>query len=244
MREKQPADHLVDLQAEKHLADQHTEEHLADQQTTEHLADQHTAEHLADQQTAEHLALVRHLAEERAAQLSTAHKLVEERAAYWKAVSESQIDALSKASVEKGLDVNVRPITEDAQVMWKSSLTAPSGDLLTSKSAADDKSDLWRMMESSQYTQIGGESGEKIYACTMCEKSYSYMAGLRRHLRMTHSGERPYKCDVCAMGFTQSTDLKRHFRIHTGEKPYKCSTCGKAFTQSGTLTVHMRTHIL
>ena len=110
------------------------------------------------------------------------------------------------------------------------------------------------------------QSGENLYACSLCEKRFSSQDALRRHTNIhigkhkcpecgrccgsrphlaehmrSHSGEKPFLCTVCGKRFTQSRHLVVHSRIHSAEKPYTCHLCHKTFSQNN-LNRHLRVH--
>ncbi|XP_008417032.1 zinc finger protein OZF-like isoform X2 [Poecilia reticulata] len=84
-------------------------------------------------------------------------------------------------------------------------------------------------------------TGEKLFLCTVCGKSFRQQNHLTVHMR-THTGEKPFPCVICGKNFTLQMVLTKHIRTHTGEKPFSCLTCGKSFRHSGTLSQHTRIH--
>ncbi|GAQ90268.1 hypothetical protein KFL_006200080 [Klebsormidium nitens] len=84
-------------------------------------------------------------------------------------------------------------------------------------------------------------SGERPYACTVCDVTFSQKGTRDRHER-THTGERPYTCTECDATFAQGGDLRRHNMTHTGERPYACTECDATFARGGALRRHNRTH--
>ncbi|KAI8442235.1 hypothetical protein MSG28_005811 [Choristoneura fumiferana] len=115
------------------------------------------------------------------------------------------------------------------------------------------------------------KEGEKRYACTLCDKSFTRIYGLRYHMAK-HSNLRKYLCPRCGKcfhnanglrqhdnshhetgqfkcGFCHKTyksrqSLKEHFRVahSNNRKLFVCVTCGKSFTAKSTLMMHIRSH--
>ena len=86
-------------------------------------------------------------------------------------------------------------------------------------------------------------TGEKLYPCEFCEKSFTARSHLKTHRRI-HTREKPYACEFCEKSFTQSSTLKSHRRIHTGEKPFGCDSCDKRFSDRKSLRHHKTSHTI
>ncbi|KAM6208859.1 uncharacterized protein WM294_017822 isoform 1-T1 [Sarcoramphus papa] len=87
-------------------------------------------------------------------------------------------------------------------------------------------------------------SGERLYLCTECQKTFKLKIGLLKHKQM-HTKKNQvssYICTDCGKSFGRHADLIRHQRTHTGERPYKCTECEKSFMEKPRLTNHLRTH--
>ena len=82
----------------------------------------------------------------------------------------------------------------------------------------------------------------KSYECTTCQKLFTTPHGLEVHVRRTHSGERPYACDVCNKTFGHVVSLSQHRAVHTHERTFECKQCGKTFKRSSTLSTHLLIH--
>jgi len=84
-------------------------------------------------------------------------------------------------------------------------------------------------------------SGEHLYKCQYCEKSFGTLPALRSHDLM-HNGEKSHVCNICGRGFLRPRALVFHLRIHTGERPYSCDVCGKTFGNPTIRCIHMKKH--
>ena len=51
-----------------------------------------------------------------------------------------------------------------------------------------------------------------IVQCPDCSKTFAQSGHLTLHIRRVHTGEKPYACDVCEFSCATSGDLARHMR--------------------------------
>ena len=56
-----------------------------------------------------------------------------------------------------------------------------------------------------------GDEEKYPLTCELCEKSYSDVYGLRRHVSAVHEKLRPFECSKCSKTFSENTKLKIHF---------------------------------
>ncbi|XP_026679997.1 zinc finger protein 891-like [Diaphorina citri] len=86
-------------------------------------------------------------------------------------------------------------------------------------------------------------SGEKPYACQVCDKRFSVKSSMVAHVN-THTHARTYPCHLCARNFACMSSLKVHMRLHSGSRPFICPVegCGKTFRTSGHCKSHTMIH--
>lgn len=92
-------------------------------------------------------------------------------------------------------------------------------------------------------TPNGIEKDEKkVYPCQLCDKKYSTMTNIYRHVRAQHSC---FLCSLCMNMFELENELKEH--IHkcpkSDEKKPQCVVCMQYFSNSWSLTRHIKIHV-
>ena len=141
----------------------------------------------------------------------------------------------------------------------------------TSKSQAGNINSAKGNMWESQAGNVGehGGSGEQVFKCNKCDKSFNEKEELNKHRRthlpekrfecnqcgkcfrhkgnlnqhkITHTGIKAFKCNYCNRCFGHKGHLNEHKRIHTGERPFKCNQCNRSFSRAGILQQHKLTH--
>ncbi|KAI9003855.1 hypothetical protein DFJ74DRAFT_713376 [Hyaloraphidium curvatum] len=55
---------------------------------------------------------------------------------------------------------------------------------------------------------------ERLFACTICDKTYTTHGNLVRHQKL-HTGSKPYTCDLCSLSFARNDHLKSHRAKHS-----------------------------
>ena len=76
--------------------------------------------------------------------------------------------------------------------------------------------------EESKYDLKKHCKGKKDHRCDSCDKSFSRLYTLEKHLHTVHDGFNDHKCEFCGKSFTQAPSLKKHIcKIHNGHKNHK-----------------------
>lgn len=133
--------------------------------------------------------------------------------------------------------VKTEPSRVSCGSAWKTS------DCLMSKASDDEQRDVGGRQSGTdrKKPQQAGETADKPYTCSVCNKNFKVKSILTRHMK-THTGEKPYSCSICGKSFIQRSYLQTHMNSHSGQKPYTCRFCGRGFTQVGNMKAHTRIH--
>ncbi|XP_061660480.1 zinc finger protein ZFP2-like [Syngnathoides biaculeatus] len=94
-------------------------------------------------------------------------------------------------------------------------------------------------------------TGQKPFACPLCDLRFNRRDNLSHHVSRLHPGgvarrerRRPaqtWLCDVCGKTFRCRSALKTHEVIHLGVKPHRCDLCPKAYMRTNDLEHHKTT---
>ena len=65
--------------------------------------------------------------------------------------------------------------------------------------------------------------------CEICEKTFTYLQNLVRHMKEIHGEEKTFECTECSEGFSRSSHLKRH--NERGKHTFKvvCNYCDESY---------------
>ncbi|XP_045900922.1 zinc finger protein 271 isoform X2 [Micropterus dolomieu] len=99
---------------------------------------------------------------------------------------------------------------------------------------------------------------QKVHACLVCGKAYTYLVSFRKHQRL-HENQSPpvksetvqnlhkYECSECGMSFIRRARLRGHLRVHMSRrsiksKPPRCDQCNRGFSSLKSWMVHIDLH--
>lgn len=79
--------------------------------------------------------------------------------------------------------------------------------------------------------------------CTLCDKVYTNIRNMKRHIEVFHEKKGVFRCDMCPKVYTSNQSLRRHSRYtHTTEniEQYSCNFCGKVITGRENFDNHLQ----
>ena len=79
--------------------------------------------------------------------------------------------------------------------------------------------------------------------CQICNKSFSAVKNLNRHIKLVHHGAKTNCCDSCELSFVRKEDLEGHNNnVHKGTSATKveCEKCKKQFGRRDNMLKHMK----
>lgn len=97
------------------------------------------------------------------------------------------------------------------------------------------------IISTDQYLIAKCFSGERPFACSLCEKAFIKKIDLQRHEQI-HSGLKPHCCAICNKSFLRKKNLNFHVMLHTEERPHVCPSCNKGFIRAYYLRDHIKKH--
>lgn len=83
---------------------------------------------------------------------------------------------------------------------------------------------------------------KRSFPCALCDKKYSTMTNIYRHVRAQHQC---YLCSLCMNFYKCEDELKNHITIcpKSNAKKPQCNVCMQYFANSWSLTRHVKIHI-
>ncbi|XP_052773081.1 zinc finger protein 271-like [Mya arenaria] len=84
--------------------------------------------------------------------------------------------------------------------------------------------------------------GLKQLHCEHCGKAFVDKWALKCHMR-SHTGEKPYACKLCEKSFITASSRNVHIKqMHEKLRPFACTRCGADFTAKKSLEHHLSRH--
>lgn len=109
------------------------------------------------------------------------------------------------------------------------------------KNTANDATDM-AAYPTSTVQNVQEKDEKKSYPCRLCDKKYSTMTNIYRHVRAQHSC---FLCSLCMKIFNLEADLKEH-KSKCPKSDFKkpqCHVCMQYFSNSWSLTRHIKIHV-
>ena len=97
------------------------------------------------------------------------------------------------------------------------------------------------------FASVEESETQKPFTCSKCDKRSANTGGKESYAdteepeihKRTHTGEKLLACPTCNRTFTREEEP---MRAHTDEKPFECPTCNMRFTGKEQLETHEKPH--
>ena len=84
-----------------------------------------------------------------------------------------------------------------------------------------------------------------IHNCNLCEKTFSYISNLERHIKISHMNnkdekDQKFKCELCSKEFRGKNGLDLHVKEkHEEKNRLTCGVCKETFVRRYSLKTHL-----
>lgn len=162
--------------------------------------------------------------------------------------SNSNFSTTNPARAERKIDESISSSTclnlDENQMRTASvsdSLSYDSNDEIIDRVVKLETSDAVATY-SSDVPAMDGKDEKRSFPCIMCDKKYSTMTNIYRHVRAQHQR---YLCSLCMNIFICESQLKEHINIcpKSNAKKPQCIVCMQYFSNSWSLTRHIKIHV-
>lgn len=78
--------------------------------------------------------------------------------------------------------------------------------------------------------QLTHKPVKRHFSCGICDKIYSSITALYKHIKHTHELPKAVSCVFCGAVLTEKSSLFNHLLRHIDERRFRCELCNKSFT--------------
>jgi len=77
--------------------------------------------------------------------------------------------------------------------------------------------------------------------CKYCEKEFSHLQSVEKHIKSVHKKIKDQKCGSCGKAFSHPEILRKHVRnVHEGLGKISCNFCGNTYNNNTSLKTHIK----